>query len=359
MSEISWEHASEAREALQAIVSDPEHGAAALSSPQTMSNLLKDLLPDAPREKSILVAAAEAGLADSLRDHMSQGANPDMAVRLTASSFAATTPYPPDACDWVTDEIAIALGMQLGGRASGPGAAAGGFDPPGRQWMPTQAAQGAVQDAGFGVPGYSDPGGASGQAAQGSWPGAGQGFPQAPPPQAPPATAAAAGQGFPQAPPVTAAPGFGQAEPPTPLMQGYGQAAPPTFPPAPGYQVPMPGAMSAGQGFAPVPGSGYPAPDPRFAPGLSGYRAPRNNSLAIAALICGVVQFLAWFVFLVPGLIAAVLAVVFGLVSMKQIRRTGESGRGLAVTGVILGGLGVLGGIVVVVLAVIGLHAQN
>src|SRR5689334_135226 len=70
LTDMSWEHAAEARAALNAIVTDPEHGVPALSSPQTMSNLLKDLLPDAPREKSILVAAAEAGLANNLRQHV-------------------------------------------------------------------------------------------------------------------------------------------------------------------------------------------------------------------------------------------------------------------------------------------------
>ena len=70
---MSWEHAPEARSALHAIVTDPSHGVAALSSPQTLSNLLKDLLPDAPREKAILVAAAEAGLADTLRGHIARG----------------------------------------------------------------------------------------------------------------------------------------------------------------------------------------------------------------------------------------------------------------------------------------------
>ncbi len=93
MSDMSWEHASEARAALNAIVSDPEHGVAALSNAQTMSNLLKDYLPDAPREKSILVAAAEAGLADTLREHVSQGMDPSTAIRLTASSFSSSTPF--------------------------------------------------------------------------------------------------------------------------------------------------------------------------------------------------------------------------------------------------------------------------
>src|SRR5215469_6450672 len=98
MSDMSWEHASEARAALNAIVTDPDHGVAALSNAQTMSNLLKDYLPDAPREKSILVAAAEAGLADTLRDHVAQGMDPNTAIT-------------PEACNWVTDEIAVALGI--------------------------------------------------------------------------------------------------------------------------------------------------------------------------------------------------------------------------------------------------------
>src|SRR5258708_37279999 len=127
LTDMSWEHAAEARAALNAIITDPEHGVAALSSAQTMSNLLKDLLPDAPREKSILVAAAEAGLANTLRQHVDQGMDPNTAIRLTASSFSSTTPFTPEACTWVTNEIATALGLRhSGGGPGGRGAAGGG-----------------------------------------------------------------------------------------------------------------------------------------------------------------------------------------------------------------------------------------
>jgi hypothetical protein len=128
MAEMPWEHAAEARAALNAIVTDPEHGVQVLSSPKTMSNLLKDLLPDAPREKSLLVAAAEAGLADTLREHVSQGMDPSTAIRLTASSLAVSSPLTPEACSWVTGEIATAMGIssptELGVRA-GTSAGAG------------------------------------------------------------------------------------------------------------------------------------------------------------------------------------------------------------------------------------------
>jgi hypothetical protein len=177
MSDMSWEHASEARAALNAIVSDPEHGVAALSNAQTMSNLLKDYLPDAPREKSILVAAAEAGLADTLREHVSQGMDASTAIRLTASSFSSSTPFTPDACNWVTDEIAVALGISQG-RSPGndPFGGGGQFDaPPG---YPPAGNQG-TQMAG-GAPGY--PSGQPSNLGGGGYPQSpsGQGFGGAP-----------------------------------------------------------------------------------------------------------------------------------------------------------------------------------
>jgi len=48
-----WDEGDEAQNALRAIVSNPVYGVAALSSSQMMTNLLKDLLPDAPREISL------------------------------------------------------------------------------------------------------------------------------------------------------------------------------------------------------------------------------------------------------------------------------------------------------------------
>ena len=97
--------------ALRAIVSDPAYGVAALSSAQMMANLLKDLLPDAPREVSVLIAAVEAGVAGHLRDRVSQGMDVGTASAVVAGSFAASTPFRPDACSWAVSEIAGALGL--------------------------------------------------------------------------------------------------------------------------------------------------------------------------------------------------------------------------------------------------------
>src|SRR6266851_8261680 len=76
-----------------------------------MANVLKDLLPDSPREASMLVGAAEADLPRMLHDNLSQGLDPETAVRLAAATFAERAPFAPEACDWVVGELAIALGI--------------------------------------------------------------------------------------------------------------------------------------------------------------------------------------------------------------------------------------------------------
>jgi hypothetical protein len=59
----------------------------------------------------------------------------------------------------------------------------------------------------------------------------------------------------------------------------------------------------------------------------------RTNSLAIAALCCAIGQVIA-------GPIAGIAAIVLGAISLKQIRLSGEDGRGLAITGLVLGIVG-------------------
>lgn len=57
-----------------------------------------------------------------------------------------------------------------------------------------------------------------------------------------------------------------------------------------------------------------------------------TNPLAVASLICGLAE--------IPTLgVSAVPAVVLGYMARKQIRETGERGEGLAVAGLILGGI--------------------
>lgn len=103
------EHDLQVRSALREIVA--EHGPEALSNTTQLSNLLKDLLPDAPAIARMLVAAAEDGVADELRDHRAQGLDAATSTGLAASSFARATLYDPDACAWIVGELAHALGL--------------------------------------------------------------------------------------------------------------------------------------------------------------------------------------------------------------------------------------------------------
>jgi hypothetical protein len=107
-----WDTSGEARKALHGIVTDPQYGAAALSQPVVMTNLLKDMLPDEPREAGLLVAAAQADLAGALRGYVTQGLDADTAVSLTATSFVNSTSHTREASDWVVNELALALGLK-------------------------------------------------------------------------------------------------------------------------------------------------------------------------------------------------------------------------------------------------------
>ena len=68
----------------------------------------------------------------------------------------------------------------------------------------------------------------------------------------------------------------------------------------------------------------------------------RTNSLAIAALCCAIGQVIA-------GPFAGIAAIVLGSISLKQIRLSGEDGRGLAITGLVLG---IVGTVLVILLIV-------
>ena len=136
-----------------------------------------------------------------------------------------------------------------------------------------------------------------------------------PPPQdpfSPPQSGPAHGQP-PEQPPQPAygqQPGYGQS--------GYGQ---------PGYGQPgygQPGYGQPGYGQQPY-GYGQPPGYPYGPP------AQRNNGMAIASMVLGIV-WLYW--------IGSVLALIFGFLAKKQIRDRGEGGSGMATAGIVLGAIG-------------------
>jgi len=90
----------------------------------------------------------------------------------------------------------------------------------------------------------------------------------------------------------------------------------------------------------PPPYGAYPPPPPGYPTGYYGYpQSQPTNTLAIVSLVCA-------FVF-------APLGIVFGHISLSQIRKTGEEGRGLAVAGLVISYLITVLAVVVVVLSVV------
>ena len=77
---------SEAREALSSAVAD--FGQRVLSDPRMLRSRMSDLLPDMPKERELLVTAAEADVAGELTRHVQeQRLDPDTAVQLVAGAL--------------------------------------------------------------------------------------------------------------------------------------------------------------------------------------------------------------------------------------------------------------------------------
>src|SRR5215813_4709410 len=102
----------EAHQALGTAVAS--YGPRVLSDPHTLGNFVADLLPDLPRERSLLVTGAEADIAAEMRQHVEeQHIDPDTAVQLVASALSERRAIDPAAGCWVASEYAQALGYQV------------------------------------------------------------------------------------------------------------------------------------------------------------------------------------------------------------------------------------------------------
>ena len=116
-----------------------------------------------------------------------------------------------------------------------------------------------------------------------------------------------------------------------PGPQAFPPLPPPVYPggyPASGYPGYAP--------YGPYPGYGPPVP-------------PGTNGKAIAAVVCGGIGLVLCGCFL-PSL----AAIVLGIIGITETGRTGQAGRGLAITGLTLGAVSVLGGILVLMIAAAG-----
>ena len=104
------------------------------------------------------------------------------------------------------------------------------------------------------------------------------------------------------------------------------------------------------QGWAAPPPSQAPASQapPGWTPPASYAGGRRSNGMGVAALVLGIVAlFLSWIPVLGLGL--AVLAVIFGILGLSKARRGLADNRGMAIAGLVLGGIALLIGLVVTV----------
>jgi hypothetical protein len=180
----------------------------------------------------------------------------------------------------------------------------------------------------------------------------------------------------PDAPPAAALPPF----PGTPSdafpNQDYNQGAPAAYPYPPGYPqagqpgypqagYPQPGQPGYGPPGYPQPGQpvygqapGFPPPPPGYGPygyGVPGYAGSvygsGTNGLSLAAMICGICGFLCG--------IPAILAIVFGCIGLSQTKQRGQSGRGMAIAGIVLGGLWVAFVALLIVMNIVNSGVNN
>ncbi|MDF2580602.1 MAG: hypothetical protein K0S49_2181 [Microbacterium sp.] len=107
----------------------------------------------------------------------------------------------------------------------------------------------------------------------------------------------------------------------------------PVPPPAPPYANPP-----QQQAYQPA---GYPPP----AYGYGGYQPQKTNALAIVSMIASIVGF----IWILP-IIGSIAGVIMGHISLSQIKRTNENGRGMALAGLIVGYAGLALAIVGVII---------
>ena len=115
-------------------------------------------------------------------------------------------------------------------------------------------------------------------------------------------------------------------------IEGNTTVTDPNLPDQPGAPVPP-----AAPATPPAPAYGAPAA-PAYGENAPAYgqqpTGPKTNTLAIIALVASIAGFIIWGIGFIAG-------VICGHISLSQIKKTGEQGRGMAVAGLIIGYVGI------------------
>ncbi len=145
---------------------------------------------------------------------------------------------------------------------------------------------------------------------------------------------------------------------PYPPPVDYPDYSPPITPPPPMHYPQYPPS------YPPPPPPYYPPPYQVQPPGYPGFPDPYdpyrvttapNNNLAIGSLVASVLGF-PLLAACYSGVAAWVIGIVLGIVALNQIKRTNQSGRGMAIAGIAVGASGLA---ISVIISLIMLIAVN
>lgn len=131
---------------------------------------------------------------------------------------------------------------------------------------------------------------------------------------------------------------------PPPEQPGYGEQPPGQQPPA---GQPYGSQPYGSQPYGSQPYGGQPGHD-SYA-GHGGPPPSRSKGMAIAALVCGALALLfCWTI--VGGILLGLIAIVLGIIAAGRAKNGRAGGRGMAITGAVLGLLGlVLAGVIIAI----------
>uniref|UniRef100_UPI0006256358 DUF4190 domain-containing protein n=1 Tax=Streptomyces odonnellii TaxID=1417980 RepID=UPI0006256358 len=111
---------------------------------------------------------------------------------------------------------------------------------------------------------------------------------------------------------------------------------------------PAPGAQQSASPYGTTPGYGYPAAD-YSAPGYpaagypgygsTGWQPGPSNGMGITAMVLGIISVVVFCIWGI-GIILGVLALVFGIIGRRKVRRGQATNGGMALAGIVLGAIG-------------------
>ena len=149
---------------------------------------------------------------------------------------------------------------------------------------------------------------------------------------------------------------------PTPANVGYSPAGADPWATTSAGAYPSPAGQNPPPGQHQPPPGQYPPPPGQYgyqqAPYYPAAAVPRNNPVAIAALVCGLAQFVLGLL-LVGNILLAIPAIICGAIGLRQINQRGERGRGMAIAGLVLGILGVVYFVIILGLIIVGLNGRS